>query len=115
MFVGKDVQFDWGYRDDGGKKVNDLFFGWVNGSDDINIVKKGLPEETLLWNGNVPASVRNRIQVKESDTGGKSSMKIKKVQMNDAGIYFCKLSWDPIESQPTSSVSLKVVGKCTNF
>ena len=116
VFVGKDVQLDWGYEnDDGNNKVEIVQFGVKIGPSEIAFVSKNVQSGRLTWRPEPKypkvESIRKKTTVLNSaDKEWKASIVISKLAMNDTGLIFCKLKGkDP--SQPSESVFLKVVGK----
>ena len=119
VFVGKDVQLDWGYEsDDGNNKVETVQFGVKIGSNEIAFVNKDVQSGMLTWG---PESKfpkvesfkkKTKVVLNSADKEWKASIVISQLAMNDTGFIFCKLKGqDPSQRQPSESVFLKVVGK----
>ena len=117
VFVGKDVQLDWGYENDGNNKVETVQFGVKIGPNEIAFVNKNVQSGMLTWGpkSKYPKveSIKKKTTVLNSaDKEWKASIVISKLAMNDTGFIFCKLKGqDPSQRQPSESVFLKVVGK----
>ena len=119
VFVGKDVQLDWGYEnDDGNNKVETVQFGVKIGPNEIAFVNKDVQSGMLTWG---PESKfpkvesfkkKTKVVLNSADKEWKASIVISQLAMNDTGFIFCKLKGqDPSQRQPSESVFLKVVGK----